>query len=704
MRYAAVSSPSRSIAEPAMSHAAAAETDALPPPAENDAPPPPAEIDEERPLGMDLPRRVKVLVLAGSMLAMFLASLEQSVVNPALPQIVAELGGLDLFPWLVQAFLIAQIIAIPIAGALSDAVGRKPLLLVGLLIFLGGSAGCGAAGGIYELIAFRAMQGAGAGVLMTSTFSVMGDLFPASERGKYVGLFAGIFALSGVIGAPLGGALTEAISWRWVFWIMFFVGPIAWLVIAWKMPWLRPPRRALRFDWLGTALLLPMLMPALVGVSFGGELGWTSPLVLALFAVSALTVALFIAVERRAAVPIVPIHLFRINTIASATTAMFVIGVGMMGVMVYMQFFLQVGLGANAAEAGSVMMPMIVISVATAVIGGQLMSRTGRYKLLAISGGLLMLAGMALLSTMTSQTTIGGVLARLVPFGIGMGLMMPVLSLATQNAAPQRYLGRVSGFTQFFQLTGGAIGIGVIGALFNARLASSLQSSLPADLVDVISPAKLVDPEFESALIAEIGRTAWEVVEPAVQGAVAIAITDNFLLAVGVLVVAVLAILRMREVPLKTGEEGRLVTEQPADAPPPAPLPIAEPIAAAVETAPPLPVNGAAVEPVPVPAPPLVSIEEPLAPIAPPAPVRLEAPAPVSNGAQPPAARWTPSGRGVAAAAFVGASLGLALSYAWSGNGSGGRSGDQWAAARQRAAEWITPRRTPPAPRRTRRR
>ena len=625
---------------------------------------------------MDLPRRVKVLVLAGSMLAMFLASLEQSVVNPALPQIVAELGGLDLFPWLVQAFLIAQIVAIPVAGALSDAIGRKPLLLAGLLIFLGGTAGCGAAGGIYELIAFRAMQGAGAGILMTSTFSVMGDLFPASERGKYIGLFAGIFALSSLIGAPLGGVLTETISWRWVFWIMFFVGPISGVVIAFKMPWLRPPRRAIRFDWLGTALLLPMLLPGLIGVSLGSEQGWANPLVLALFVVSALSIVLFVTVERRVAVPIVPVHLFGINTIASATFAMFVIGIGMMGVMVYMQIFLQVGLGASAATAGSVMGPMIIIAVTCSVVGGQVMSRTGRYKFLAIIGGLLMLAGMALLSTMTRETTIPGVLGRMVPFGIGMGLMMPVLSLATQNAAPQRYLGRVSGFTQFFQLTGGAIGIGVIGAIFNARLASGLQSALPADLVDVISPEKLVDPEFESALIVEIGQALWEVAEPAVQGAVATAITDNFLLAVGVLVVAVLSILRMRETPLKTGEEGRAAPQQATVEPPPTPPAPAEPIVAVVAPTiePPPPVAGGEIEPRPL----------PVITIATAASANGGGRSP--NGVAPRSVRLTPGARGVAAAAFVGASVGLALTYTWSGDG---RFGGRWSAARRWAAEAL---------------
>lgn len=628
------------------------------------------EVDEERPLGMDLPRRVKVLVLAGSMLAMFLASLEQSVVNPALPQIVAELGGLDLFPWLVQAFLIAQIVAIPVAGALSDAIGRKPLLLAGLLIFLGGTAGCGVAGGIYELIAFRALQGAGAGILMTSTFSVMGDLFPASERGKYIGLFAGIFALSSLIGAPLGGVLTETISWRWVFWIMFFVGPISGVVIVFKMPWLRPPRRAIRFDWLGTALLLPMLLPGLIGVSLGSEQGWTNPLVLGLFVVSALSIVLFVTVERRVAVPIVPVHLFGINTIAFATFAMFVIGIGMMGVMVYMQIFLQVGLGASAATAGSVMGPMIIIAVTCSVVGGQVMSRTGRYKFLAIIGGLLMLGGMALLSTMTRETTIPGVLGRMVPFGIGMGLMMPVLSLATQNAAPQRYLGRVSGFTQFFQLTGGAIGIGVIGAIFNARLASGLQSALPADLVDVISPEKLVDPEFESALIVEIGQALWEVAEPAVQGAVATAITDNFLLAVGVLVVAVLSILRMREAPLKTGEEGRAAPSPAVVEPQPTPPPIAEPIAAVVAPTiePPPPVAGGEIEPRPL---PVITITTAAS---------ANGGGRSPNGVAPRSVRLTPGARGVAAAAFVGASLGLALTYTWSGDG---RFGSRWLTARR---------------------
>lgn len=654
-----------------MSHVAAAETDAPP------SAPGAAEIDEERPLGMDLPRRVKALVMAGSALAMFLAALEQSIVNPAMPRIVSELGGLELYPWLVQGFVIAQITAIPAAGALSDSLGRKPLLLAGLLIFLGGSAGCGAANDIYMLIAFRALQGVGAGVLMMATFSVIGDLFPPSDRGRYMGLFAAVFALSSVIGAPLGGVLTEQLSWRWVFWAMFVVGPPALLMIAWKMPWLRPQRQGpLQFDWLGMAALLPMLIGLTMAFSLTGSSGWTSPLVLALFAVAGVSLVLFIAAERRAAAPIVPLHLFRINTVASVAIAMFVIGVGMMGAMVYLQVFLQVGLGAPPTTSGMMMIPMIVTGMVFAVVCGQIMSRTGRYKFLAVTGSLLMVAGMALLATMTRETPVfSGVLPRLFVFGVGMGMMMPVLSLAAQNAAPQRYLGRISGFTQFFQLTGGAVGIGIIGALFNARLSDGLQAALPADLVNVVLPEKLVDPDFRSDMIASIGATLWETVEPAVQGVVAGAITDNFLMVLGILGFAVLVILRMREVPLRTGEEGRIAAAaRAADEPPPALSPVAEPIAAVVEPSPQPIANGATVEPVPAPVQPPVVIEESIAP------AQLEAPVPIPNGArpmpngaQPRAAQWGP-GRGVAAAAFVGASVGLALTYGWSGNGRfGGR-------------------------------
>lgn len=510
--------------------------------------------DEQRPLGIDLPRGTKRLIIIGAMLGMFLSALEQSVVSPAMPQIVSDLGGLELYPWLVQAFVMAQVVTIPIAGTMSDTFGRKPVLLGGLTIFLIGSALCGFAPGIYELIAFRAVQGVGGAILATATFSVIGDLYTPAERGRFIGLFGGVFALSSLIGAPIGGVLTEALSWRWVFLCMLIVGPFVMLVIALKMPWLRPPKKKLQIDIAGVLTLSFMLIPAMIALSLASQWGWLAPQTLVLFAVSALGLGLFIRVEQRAEQPIVPLELFRIPTVATAAVVNFFIGIGMMGVFVYLQFYLQVGIGVDAATAGLVMGPMILVSVMGSIVSGQVMSRTGRYKFLAVTGSLMMFSSMLLLSTMTRETTIPGVLGRMFLFGIGMGLMMPVMSIATQNAAPQKFLGIVSAFTQFFQQVGGVIGIGVIGALFNARLAQGLMDRLAPDLVDHIQPEKLVDPIFRDSLVEDLGPEIWAVAEPQVQTAVAVAITDNFLLAAGIVAISVLAIFRMKEIRLRGSE------------------------------------------------------------------------------------------------------------------------------------------------------
>ena len=510
--------------------------------------------DEQRPLGIDLPVRLKRLIIIGAMLGMFMAALEQSVVSPAMPQIVSDLGGLELYPWLVQAFVMAQVVMIPVAGTLSDTFGRKPVLLGGLSVFLLGSALCGFAPGIYELIAFRAVQGLGAAILMTATFSVVGDLYAPAQRGRFIGLFGGVFALSSLIGAPLGGVLTEALNWRWVFWIMLLLGPPVILVVAIKMPWLRPPKREFRLDIAGVLALSLMLIPAMIALSLAATWGWLAPQTLALFVVSALGLLIFVRVERRAEQPIVPLPLFRIPMIATAAVVNFFIGVGMMGVFVYLQFYLQVGIGADAATAGLVMGPMILVSVTGSIVSGQIMSRTGRYKMLAVTGVLMMFASMLLLSTMTRETTIPGVLGRMFLFGTGMGLMMPVMSIASQNAAPQRYLGIVSAVTQFFQQVGGVIGIGVIGALFNARLANGLMERLTPDLVAKIEPEKLVDPLFRDSLMEDLGPEVWAMAEPEVQAAVATAITDNFLLAAAIVFISVLAILRMKEIRLRSAE------------------------------------------------------------------------------------------------------------------------------------------------------
>jgi MFS family permease len=343
----------------------------------------------------------------------------------------------------------------------------------------------------------------------------------------------------------------------------------------------------------------------------------------------------------------VPLELFRIPTIATTAVVTFFLGVGMMGVFVYLQFYLQVGIGADAATAGLVMGPVILVSVAGSVVSGQIMSRTGRYKVLAVTGSLMMLASMLLLSTMTRETTIIGVLGRMFLFGIGMGLMMPVMSIASQNAAPQKYLGIVSAFTQFFQQVGGVIGIGVIGALFNARLASGLVERLTPDLVEKIQPEKLVDPLFRDSLMEDLGPEIWAVAEPQVQTAVATAITDNFLLAAGIVLISVLAIFRMKEIKLRSAELPAAVNVERPDPEPPrvsrnlVEFPILEPK--------PRPSLNGAVD--------FFDLDLREQYVPPPTPAS-------SNGAQAPSSLR----RTVVAAAMIGAGVGLALSLVYPRN------------------------------------
>ena len=613
--------------------------------------------DEQRPLGIDLPRRTKRLIILGAMLGMFMAALEQSVVSPAMPQIVSDLGGLELYPWLVQSFIMAQVVTIPLAGTLSDMYGRKPVLLAGMTVFLIGSALCGFAPGIYELIAFRAVQGVGAAILMTATFSVVGDLYAPAERGRFIGLFGGVFALSSLIGAPVGGVLTETLSWRWVFWIMLLLAPIVIAVVAFKMPWLRPPKRKFKIDAAGVVALSITLIPAMIALSLGAEWGWFAPQTLLLFVASAISLVVFIRIEQRAEQPIVPLQLFRIPTIATTAVVTFFLGVGMMGVFVYLQFYLQVGIGADAATAGLVMGPMILVSVAGSVISGQIMSRTGRYKFLAVTGSLMMFSSMLLLSTMTRDTTIPGVLGRMFLFGIGMGLMMPVMSIASQNAAPQKYLGIVSAFTQFFQQVGGVIGIGVIGALFNARLASGLVERLTPDLVERIQPEKLVDPLFRESLMTDLGPEVWSVAEPQVQSAVATAITDNFLLAAAIVLVSVLAILRMKEIKLRGATMPSAIEVERPD---PTRAIASGTSAPIVSSARDIPISTRPSQPARLNGVSEVFELELRAQLRPP-----DAPAVVNNREREPSLR-----RSVLAAAMLGAGVGLALFYVYPRNRS----------------------------------
>lgn len=541
-------------------------------------------------VGFALPYRTKMLILASAVAAMFLSAVQHSIVATATPVLAADLGRLDLIAFMQSAFMATSVPAVAIAGRLSDVYGRKPFLLGGLVLFAGATALCGFATSMEMLIGFRALQGIGGGILMGNAFSVSGDLFPPSERGKYMGLFAAVFGIGGLIGPLLGGLIVDALSWRWVFWAILPIALVAFAAIVVIMPWLRPPPRKVVIDWFGIGALLLALMPAMLAlglVSTGAA--WLDLRTLALFGVSAAGLLLFIAAERRAAEPILPGALFRNHTFRVSALVMMVIGGGMFGVAFFLAYYMQGVLGYTPTASGLLLSTEIIALVVTASLAGQIISRTGRYKAIALLAALTVAVGGWLLTQLTTDTSAVGVVWRLALFGCGLGLLYPALMVAAQNALPQSMLGTISGATQFFEEMGAIIGVTLVGALVTGRLAGELAARLPAELAARADPTQLLSEEAGAGLLAELGAEQASQIIAALPEALAVAIAGNFWISAGVGVVAVIAVATLREKRLRTGEHD-LHEESPKAAQPTQPAQL-EPLLPAPSAA--APANGA---------------------------------------------------------------------------------------------------------------
>ncbi|HJN93778.1 MAG TPA: MDR family MFS transporter [Dehalococcoidia bacterium] len=512
--------------------------------------------------GFALPRRTKMLILGGALLAMFLSAMEQTVVTTATPRIVSQLGGLHLIAWMSTAFMLTSLLVVPIAGRLSDVYGRKPFLLGGLIVFMAGSAMSGFANSMEQLIAFRAIQGLGAGVLMANTMAISGDLFPPAERGKYIGLFAAVFGVSAVIGPTLGGFLTDEFSWRWVFWVNLPLGVLSVVVIGFFMPWLRPPKRRVFIDYLGVVTLVWALVPGLLALALiGSSANWTDTHILLMFAASIVGLGVFLTAESRAREPILPLMLFRNRTFAIVAFVFFGLGAGLFGVTFFIPLFVQGVIGKSATASGTIVTPEMLSIVVMVIVSGQIISRTGRYKNVALVGATLMTIGVVSMTQMDTGTTFGGVIWRLIIFGGGMGLLFPVLSLAAQNALPQKMLGTVSGSTQFFESLGGLVGITIFGTLLNSRITSELNDRLPADLAAQANPQQLIDPGQQEAAVASLGSETFAVVSEAVRESLSAAVTGNFWVSVVVAGLIIVALAGLKELRLRTADEASLDEE-----------------------------------------------------------------------------------------------------------------------------------------------
>ncbi len=406
------------------------------------------------------------------------------------------------------------------------------------------------------LIVFRGIQGFGAGILMANTMAISGDLFPPSERGKYMGLFAGIFGISAIIGPTLGGFLTDALSWRWVFWINLPLGIFSVLAILFFMPWIRPPKRKVRIDYTGVVALVWALVPGLLALALlGTSAEWGDAHIIAMFLASAVGLVVFLLNELRVPEPIVPLELFRVRTFSTAALVMFGMGIGVFGVIFFIPLFVQGVVGKTATESGSVLTPQMLAVVFTAALSGQIMSRTGRYKFMALAGVRLLGVAVLAMTQLNVNSSLVDVIWRQILFGAGMGMIFPVMMLSVQNAVPQRYLGTVSSSTQFFQNVGGLVGITVFGTLLNKSIASTLATRLPDDLVGSVSAQQLLDPAQRAAIIDVVGAQAFTEIAIVIREALTDAITGNFWISVGVIGVILVAMLQFKELKLRGADQ-----------------------------------------------------------------------------------------------------------------------------------------------------
>jgi len=479
------------------------------------------------------------LVFGALLLVLFIASLDQTIVSTALPTIVGDLGGLQHLSWVVTAYLLASTVVGPLYGKLGDLYGRKRVLQIALVLFLAGSALCGAAHSMMQLIAFRVVQGLGGGGLIVVSMAIVGDIVAPRDRGRYQGMFGGVFGMSVVAGPLLGGFFVDNLSWRWIFYINLPFGAVALAVIAAAFHTQQTTERH-RLDVLGTLVLAGGLSGVILYASLGGtSYPWTAPGMLAALAAGAALLALFPLVEARAAEPILPVELFRSQTFRTTSAIGFVIGFALFGSVTFIPLYLQIVKGHSPTESGLLMTPMMLGVLVTSTASGFVISRTGRYRVFPIVGTAVAGVALLLLSRLDVGTSTGTASVYMLSLGLGLGLVMQVLVLAAQNSVDYRLLGVATSGATLFRQVGGSIGVAAFGAIFTNVLGRQLERRLPPG---VHAPAH--------ASLALIHR-----LPPAIHAlyveAVAAALHPVFVTASAVMVVAFALAWRLRDEPLR---------------------------------------------------------------------------------------------------------------------------------------------------------
>ena len=446
------------------------------------------------------------LVFVGLMLGMFVASLSQTIVGPAMPRIVAELGGVEHYSWIATATMLVSAVSVPVIGKLSDLYGRRWFYLGGLGVFMVGSILAGLSQGFWFLVFARAVQGLGMGALMPLSQTIIGDIIPPRQRGKYQGIMGAVFGVTSIAGPLIGGFVTDHLGWRWLFYLTLPIGVAAFVFILRFLHLERSEQRG-TVDYAGILTLTPGLVLALLATTWGGgDLAWTSPVILGMYAAAAVLLAAFVVIETKVEEPLLPMHLLLRPVVALSVAASFAIAVAMFGAIIYIPVYAQGVMGVSATESGMILIPQSVAMILTSIVVGLLISRTGRYKGFLIAGGIVLVLGYGMLAGLEYGDTQWHLTATMIVIGLGLGLSMQVYTLVVQNAVARRELGTATAAIQFFRNIGSTLGTAVLGTVMTASMSTSISdriAALPAeDLAELTTAGSTLDASgLENAVL-----------------------------------------------------------------------------------------------------------------------------------------------------------------------------------------------------------